>query len=55
MVVVAEGVGWGWGRMLLIMHIPRAHTRPPNQNPRECGLEICILSKQVALLKVYAP
>lgn len=37
------------------MQIPGAHTRPPNQNHRDCGLEICIFNKQVILLKVYEP
>ena len=41
--------------MRFTMRIPRAHTRPPNQNHRECGLKICMLNKQVILLKVYEP
>ena len=41
--------------MRFTMQIPRAHTRPPNQNHRECGLKICILNKQVILFKVYEP
>lgn len=47
-------MGWGGG-FLPIMHIPRPHSRPSNQNHRECDLEICIFSKQAILrfLKVY--
>lgn len=36
--------------MLLILQIPRANLRPPNQNHGDCGLEICRFWKQVILM-----